>query len=95
MEFVSNSSHSDNAWSSLSGIIFSKLKEEDGKDDDGKDNDDEDDDKGNDDDSDDDNEVNATLTPPSNKKCKYNTITPGDDNNMAKSNMAKSYPHLV
>jgi hypothetical protein len=66
-----------------------------GKDDDDKDNDDEDDDKGDNDDSDDDDEVNATLTSPSNKKRKYNTITPGDDNNMAKSNMAKSYPHLV
>ncbi len=70
-------------------------KEEGGKDDNDKDNDDEDDDKGDDDDSDDDDEVNAMSTSPSNKKRKYNTITPGDDDNIAKSDMAKSYPHLV
>jgi hypothetical protein len=31
----------------------------------------------------------------SNKKRKYNTITPGDDEDMAKSKMAKLYPHLL
>ena len=70
-------------------------KEEGGKDDDDKDNNDEDDNKGDDDDSDDDDEVNARLPPPSNKKRKYNTITPGVDDDMAKSDMAKLYPHLV
>jgi hypothetical protein len=70
-------------------------KEEGGKYDDDKYNDDEDDDKGNNDNSDDCNEVNATSTPPSNKKRKYNAITPGDDNNIAKFDMAKLYPHLV
>ena len=77
-------------------------KEEGGKDDDDKDNNDEDDDKGDDDDSDDNDEVNARSPSPSNKKRKYNTITPGVDDDMAKSDMAKAksemakpYPHLV
>ncbi len=70
-------------------------KEEDGKDDNDKDNNDEDNDKGDDDDSDDNDEVNARSLSPFNKKCKYNTITPGDDDNIAKSDMAKSYPHLL
>ena len=77
-------------------------KEEGGKDDNDKDKNDEDDYKGDDDDSDDDNEVNARSPSPSNKKCKYNTITPGVNDDMAesdmakaKSNMAKPYPHLV
>ena len=33
--------------------------------------------------------------PPSNKKRKYNTITLEDEDNIAKSKMAKSYPHLL
>jgi hypothetical protein len=77
-------------------------KEEGGKDDDDKDNNDEDDNKGDNDDSDDNDEVNARSPPPSNKKRKYNTITPGVDDDMAKSDMAKAksdmaklYPHLV
>ena len=69
-------------------------KEEDGKDDNDKDNNDEDNDKGDDDDSDDNDEVNARSLSPFNKKRKYNTITPGDDDNMARTNIVKLYPHL-
>jgi len=77
-------------------------KEEGGRDYNDKDNNDEDDNNGDDDDSDDDDEVNARSPSPSNKKRKYNTITPGVDDDMAKSDMAKAksemakpYPHLV
>ncbi len=65
-------------------------EDEGGKDDDDRDNCDDNDEENNDDD-----KINACSTPTSNKKRKYNTITPGDDNNMAKSDMAKLYPHLV
>ena len=66
-------------------------------DEDHKDEDDGEDDK---DDSDIDNKVNATSSPTtSNKKCKYNAVmgmvTPSDDDLMANSNMAKSYPYLL
>ncbi len=64
-----------------------------GKDDNDKDIADEDD-KDNDDDSNDDDKNNfGSTTTMSNKKRKYNTITSGDDD-MAKSDMAKLYPHL-
>jgi len=69
-------------------------KEEEGgnKDDDDTDNNDEDDNE----DTDDDDLINdASSTPTSNKKHKYNTIMPGGKNYMSKSNMAKSYPHLL
>ena len=66
-------------------------------DEDHKDEDDGEDDK---DDSDIDNKVNATSSPTtSNKKRKYNAVmgmvTPSDDDLMANSNMAKSYPYLL
>ena len=62
---------------------------------------DEDDDEDNEDDSDVDNEVNNATSSPttSNKKRKYNAVmgmvTPSDDDLMANSNMAKSYPYLL
>jgi len=73
-------------------------EDEDGVDDDDEDNCDDDDEE-----NDDDGEINAaSSTPTSNKKRKYNTITPGVDDDMAKSDMAKAksemakpYPHLV
>ena len=68
-----------------------KKEEEGGKNDDDNDNDDEDDDE----DTDDDNKINASSTTTSNTKRKYNTITPGDIEDMAKSDMAKPYPHLL
>jgi len=60
---------------------------------------DEDDGKDKEDNSDVDNEDNPTSSPTtSNKKRKYNAvmgmITPGDDDMMGNSNMAKSYPYL-
>jgi hypothetical protein len=61
----------------------------------GKDDNDEDNCNDNDKENDEDDKINACSTPTSNKMREYNTITPGDDDNMAKSNMAKSYPHLV
>ena len=66
-------------------------EEEGGKDDDDDDNDNE----SNNDNTDEDNEINASSTATRNKKCKYNTIMPGDNDDMAKSNMAKSDPHLL
>ncbi len=68
-----------------------KKEEEGGKDNDDDNNDNEDDN----DNTDDDNKINASSTTTSNKKRKYNTITPGDDDDMAKSDMVKSYPHLL
>jgi len=70
---------------------------EDDADEDLKDEDNGEDDE---DDSDVDNGDNATSPPAtSNKKRKYNAvmgmITPGDDDLMANSNMAKSYPYLL
>ncbi len=67
-----------------------KKEDEGGKDDNDKDNCDNDDEE-----NDDDNKINASSTTTSNKKRKYNTITPGDDDNMAKSDIAKSYLHLL
>jgi hypothetical protein len=68
-------------------------KEDEGGNDDNDKNNDDVDNKDNDDkENDDDDKINASSTTTSNKKRKYNTITPGDDDNMAKSDMAKSYP---
>jgi hypothetical protein len=65
-------------------------EDEGGKDDNDEDDCDDDDKENNDDD-----EINASSAPTSNKKRKYNTITPGVNDDMAKSDMAKLYPHLV
>ena len=48
-------------------------------------------DKGDDDDSDEGDEVNATSTSPSNKKCRYNTITPGNNDNIRGGTHKKKY----
>ncbi len=68
-----------------------KKEDEGGKDEDDDDNSNKDDN----DDTDDDDLINASSTTTSNKKRKCNTIMPGGDNDMSKSNMAKSYPHLL
>jgi hypothetical protein len=39
--------------------------------------------------------INTSSTTTSNKKRKYNNITPGDGDDLAKSDMVKSYPHLL
>ena len=71
-------------------------EEDDGKDDNDDDIEDKDnkDNKDNANDSDDKNRYNVSSVTTSNNKCKYNTITSSYDN-MAKSDMAKSYPHLL
>ena len=71
--------------------LFTQMEVEGGKDDNDNNNNNDD----NDDNTDDDDKINASLITTSNKTRKYNTITPGDDDDMAKSNMAKLYPHLL
>ncbi len=69
-------------------------KEDEGDKDDNDENNNNVDNENDNDNTDDDVLINASSTTTSNNEGKYNTITPGGDNNMSKFNMAKSYPHL-
>ncbi len=68
-------------------------EEDDGKDADDEDNEDEDD-KDDDNDSNHNDKKDNVSSTMSNKKLKYYIITLSGDDNMAKSDIAKSYPHL-
>jgi hypothetical protein len=79
----------------LKWIYLLKKEDECGKDDNDENNVDVDDKDNDDKENDGDDEINASSTTIINKKRKCNTTTQGDDGDMAMSNMAKSYPHLL